>query len=123
MAKQYSTIVDFGPIKLSTNRSGDVGETFAVYYLMTHGLEVFKNSACTGPADLFVWNPDNNKALAVDIKSMRVVYLKADGNPVVGHKPIFNPDGVSKLVHIHGSNTLSIPDGFWEYFDITFEDI
>ena len=102
----------------STSHTGAAGELFACQYFLGQGLEVFRNVAPSGPADLFVYNKHNCKAVPVDIKSLRTPYYRVDGTLSLGTKPIFRDDGVWQIVYIHGEDSLRVPDGFWLALDM-----
>lgn len=98
----------------STAHIGAAGELFACQYFLSHGLEVFRNVAASGPVDLFVYNKETSKSAAVDIKSVRSPYVKTDGTYSIGRKIILRDDGVWQLLYVHGEDSLRLPDGFWE---------
>ena len=99
---------------ISTSHTGAAGELFACQYFLSLGLEVFRNVAHTGPVDLMLYNKENNKSVAVDIKSVHSPYIRADGTFSLGLKVIHRDDGVWQLGYVHGETSLRLPDGFWE---------
>ena len=98
----------------STAHVGAVGELFACNYFITNGLEVCRNVASSGPVDIMVFNKENGKSAAIDIKSVRSPYVKADGSYSISPKATLKDDGVWQLVYVHGEASLRIPEGFWE---------
>ena len=98
----------------STAHTGAAGELFACQYFLSHGLEVFRNVAASGPVDLFVYNKENFKSAAVDIKSLRSPYVKTDGTYSIGRQIILRDDGVWQLLYVRGEDSLRLPVGFWE---------
>jgi len=98
----------------STAHTGAAGELFACQYFLQHGLEVFRNVAASGPVDLMLYNKENGKSVAVDIKSVRSPYVKTDGTYSLGMKVILRDDGVWQVAYVHGETSLRLPDGFWQ---------
>lgn len=98
----------------STSHIGAVGELFACNYFLSHGLEVCRNVAASGPVDIIIFNKHNGKSLAVDIKSIRSPYVKVDGSFSLGQKINLRDDGVWQVVYVHGEASLRLPEGFWE---------
>ena len=98
----------------STAHTGAAGELFACQYFLSHGLEVFRNVAASGPVDVMLYNKENGKAVAVDIKSIRSPYERADGTYSLGQKVILRDDGVYQVVYVHGEAAVRLPEGFWE---------
>jgi len=102
----------------SKNHIGACGELFACQWFLTHNLEVFRNVASSGPADIFVWDKETGKGIPVDIKSYTTVYYRKDGNPTLGVRPRFREDdGVWQVAYVHGEASLRLPEGFWEALD------
>lgn len=52
---------------MNTSRNGDIAEYIACAYLMHKGYDVFKNTGCTGVADLIAMSPDGDLT-KVDVK-------------------------------------------------------
>ena len=98
----------------STAHTGAAGELFACQYFLSHDVEVFRNVAPAGPVDLMVYNKTNGKSAAIDIKSVRSPYVRADGTYSLGISPKLREDGVWQLTYVHGEASLRIPEGFWE---------
>ena len=98
----------------STAHTGAAGELFACQYFLSHDVEVFRNVAPAGPVDLMVFNKVNNKSAAVDIKSVRSPYVRADGTYSLGISSKLREDGVWQITYVHGETSLRIPEGFWE---------
>ena len=98
----------------STAHTGAAGELFACQYFLSHGLEVFRNVSASGPVDLMLYNKENGKSVAVDIKSIRSPYVRADGSYSLGQKIILRDDGVWQLLYVHGEVFVRLPDGFWK---------
>ena len=98
----------------STAHTGAAGELFACQYFLSHGLEVFRNVAASGPVDLMVYNKNNNKSVAVDIKSLRSPYTRIDGSYSFGKTVLLRDDGVFQCLYVHGEDSVRLPDGFWE---------
>ena len=44
------------PLHISTSRMGDINEIRAVEFLMSSGLEIFRNQSSTGPVDIVTLN-------------------------------------------------------------------
>ena len=99
---------------ISTAHTGAAGELFACQYFLSHGVEVFRNVAPAGPVDLMVYNKTNCRSAAVDIKSVRSPYVRADGSYSLGISPKLRDDGVWQITYVHGEDSLRIPEGFWE---------
>ena len=99
---------------ISTAHTGAAGELFACQYFLSHGIEVFRNVAPAGPVDLMVYNKTNCRSAAVDIKSVRSPYVRADGSYSLGISPKLRDDGVWQITYVHGEDSLRIPEGFWE---------
>ena len=110
---------------ISTAHTGAAGELFACQYFLSHGVEVFRNVAPAGPVDLMVYNKTNCRSAAVDIKSVRSPYIRADGSYSLGISPKLRDDGVWQLTYVHGEDSLRIPEGFWESLglDISIENL
>ena len=98
----------------STSHTGAAGELFVSQFFLSQGLEVFRNLAASGPADLFVWNTENGKSIPVDVKSFRSPYVKADGSYSLGIQPKILDTGVVIVTYVHGEPTVRLPEGFWE---------
>ena len=98
----------------SKSHTGAAGELFCSTYFLSMGLEVFRNVAPAGPIDLFLYNPANGKAIPVDIKSIRTVYVRADGTKGYGTKSLLRDDGVWQVLYVHGEAAPRLPEGFWE---------
>ena len=98
----------------STAHTGAAGELFACQYFLSHDVEVFRNVAPAGPVDLMVYNKTNGKSAAIDIKSVRSPYVRADGTYSLGISPKLREDRVWQLTYVHGEASLRIPEGFWE---------
>ena len=107
----------------STAHTGAAGELFACQYFLSHGVEVFRNVAPAGPVDLMVYNKTNCASAAIDIKSVRSPYVRADGTYSMGIRPKLREDGVWQITYVHGEDSLRIPEGFWESLglDISIE--
>jgi hypothetical protein len=54
---------------LTASRIGDISEIEMTAYYLRMGYEVFRNVSCNGPADLVVWNPEDNTIHLIDIKT------------------------------------------------------
>ena len=110
---------------ISTAHTGAAGELFACQYFLSHGVEVFRNVAPAGPVDLMVYNKTKGRSAAVDIKSVRSPYVRADGTYSMGIRPKLRDDGVWQLTYVHGEDSLRIPEGFWESLglDISIENL
>lgn len=54
---------------LTTSRIGDISEIEMTAYYLRKGYEVFRNVSCNGPADLVLWNPEDNTIHLIDIKT------------------------------------------------------
>ena len=54
---------------LTASRIGDISEIEMTAYYLRKGYEVFRNVSCNGPADLVVWNPEDNTIHLIDIKT------------------------------------------------------
>lgn len=98
----------------STAHTGAAGELFASTYFLSHGLEVFRNLAPSGPVDIFLYNKSNGKSVAVDIKSVRTPYQRVDGSFSISPKCSLREDGVWVCVYVHGEDYVRLPEGFWE---------
>lgn len=96
----------------STAHVGAAGEMFACQYFLSHGLEVARNVAASGPVDIIVYNKDNGKMVPVDIKSVRSVYTRVDGSVNLGTKVQWKND-IAIAAYIHGEASLHLPEGFW----------
>lgn len=97
----------------STAHTGAAGELYACSYFLSKGLEVCRNVAASGPVDLIVYNKHNGCMVAIDIKSHQFVAYRTDG----GLSPSYCPkwiDGIAIVKYIHGDNSVSVPEGFWE---------
>ena len=99
---------------ISTAHTGAAGELFACQYFLSHGIEVFRNVAPAGPVDLMVYNKTKGRSAAVDIKSVRSPYVRADGSYSLGISPKLRDDGVWQITCVHGEDSLRMPEGFWE---------
>ena len=97
----------------STAHVGAAGELFACSYFLANGLEVCRNVAASGPVDIMVFNKENGKSAAIDIKSVRSPYIKTDGTYSIGQKVLLREDSVWQIVYVHGEVSLRIPEGFW----------
>ena len=102
----------------STSHTGAAGELFACQYFLSHGLEVFRNVAASGPVDIMLYNKDNGKSVAVDIKSIRSPYQRADGTYSISFKPKLRDDNVWQVTYVHGEAAVRLPEGFWEALPI-----
>ena len=98
----------------STAHVGAAGELFACNYFLANGLEVCRNVAASGPVDIMVFNRDNGKSAAIDIKSLRSPYVKADGSLCLTSKPRLTEGNVWVICYVHGEAALRVPEGFWE---------
>jgi hypothetical protein len=98
----------------SKNHTGAAGEMLVCAFFLSHGLEVFRNVASSGPIDLVLVNLETNKSVPVDVKSFRSPYVKADGTYSLGQKCCFRDDGVWQVVYVHGEQAPRLPEGFWE---------
>ena len=98
----------------STSHIGAVGELFACNYFMSHGLEVCRNVAASGPVDIMLFNKHNSKSIALDIKSYRSPYIRVDGTLSLGKQICLRNDGVWQVAYVHGETSLRLPEGFWE---------
>lgn len=97
----------------STAHIGAAGELCACSYFLAQGLEVCRNVAASGPVDLVVYNKDNGRMVAVDIKSHQHVSFRCDGTLC----PTYSPKWVNRIAivkYFHGNNSVSVPEGFWE---------
>ena len=102
----------------STAHVGAAGELFACNYFLSNGLEVCRNVAASGPVDIMVFNKDNGKSVAIDVKSVRTPYTRIDGTYCLPAKCILRDDGVWQVVWVHGEIALRIPAGLWEALGI-----
>jgi len=97
----------------STAHIGAAGELFSCNYFLTKGLEVCRNVAASGPVDIIVYNKENGRMVAIDIKSHQYVSYRVDGSLSPSYCPKWNND-VAIVKYLHGDNVLSVPEGFWE---------
>ncbi len=95
----------------STSHTGAAGELLVCAFFLSHGLEVFRNVAASGPADLILQNGDN--FLAVDVKSIRSPYVRKDGEYCLPKQPMLNGH-TALVVYVHGEAVPRLPEGFWE---------
>ena len=95
----------------SKNHLGAAGELLACAFFLDHGLEVFRNVASSGPADIVLQNED--KFLAVDIKCVRSPYVRKDGEYSLPQQPRWT-GGAAVVVIVHGEAAVRLPEGFWE---------
>ena len=102
----------------STAHVGAVGELFVCNYFLECGLEVFRNVAACGPADIVVFNKENGKLIAIDVKSLRAPHVKVDGSYSIGRLIDLRNDGVWQILYVHGEVSPRLPDGFWEALGI-----
>jgi len=98
----------------SKNHTGAAGEMLVCAYFLSHGLEVFRNVASSGPVDLMLLNLETNKSILVDVKSFRSPYVKSDGSYCLGSKCCLRDDGVWQITYVHGEASPRLPEGFWE---------
>jgi len=98
----------------SKSHVGAVGELFACSYFLSHGLEVTRNVAASGPVDLILFNKENGHMLAIDIKSLRSPYTRSDGAYSLSSRVCWLPNNVAQVVYVHGEASLRLPEGFWE---------
>ena len=98
----------------STAHTGAAGELFACTYFLSHGLEVFRNVASSGPADLMLYNKENGKSVAVDIKSQRSPHVRVDGTYTYSAKCCLRDDNVWQVLYVHGEASVIVPEGFWD---------
>ena len=96
----------------STSHTGAAGELLVCAFFLSHGLEVFRNVAASGPADVVLQNGD--KFLAVDVKSVRSPYTRKDGSYSLPKIPQFTDSGIAVVVYVHGEAVPRLPAGFWE---------
>jgi predicted nucleic acid-binding Zn ribbon protein len=54
---------------ISASRIGDISELEVTAYYLKEGYEVFRNVSSIGPADIVVWNPEDNTMHLIDIKT------------------------------------------------------
>ena len=76
------------------------------------------NIPSSGPADLVAWNPETQKLLPIDVKSVRNPYVRVDGEISIGIKICFRADGVAQIAWVHGEAAPRLPEGFWEALGI-----
>ena len=98
----------------SKNHTGAAGEMLVSAFFLSHGLEVFRNVASSGPIDLIVFNKETNQSIPVDVKSVRSPYVKADGSYSINHLCCLRDDNVWQVVYVHGEASPRLPEGFWE---------
>lgn len=98
----------------STAHVGAAGELFACNYFLSQGLEVCRNVAASGPVDIMVFNKENGKTAAIDIKSLRSPYVRADGSYSLNSIVNLRDDGVWQIAYVHGENAVRVPAGFWD---------
>jgi Holliday junction resolvase-like predicted endonuclease len=98
----------------STAHVGAAGELFACNYFLSQGLEVCRNVAASGPVDIMVFNKENGKSAAIDVKSIRTLYTRVDGSLILNHRTELRLDGVWQIVWVHGEASPRLPEGFWE---------
>lgn len=97
----------------SKNHIGAAGELLVCAFFLEQGLEVFRNVASSGPVDLVVWNPENNKSVCVDVKSHSTVMYRADGALSPSYCPKW-VDHIAIVKFFHADKSVSLPEGFWE---------
>ena len=98
----------------STSHAGAVGELSVCNYLLANGLEVFRNVAASGPADLIAYNKENGKTVAIDVKSHTSVTYRKDGGISPTYTPFWREDGVAIVKYIHPEAVVRLPEGFWD---------
>jgi len=98
----------------STNHTGAAGEMLVCAFFLSHGLEVFRNVASSGPIDLIVFNRETGKSILVDVKSLRSPYVRADGSYSINHICLLRDDNVWQVAYVHGEASPRLPEGFWE---------
>ncbi len=54
---------------ISSNRTGDLAEYYAVTWLWDQGYEVFPNAGCDGMVDMIAWKPFTGKLILIDVKT------------------------------------------------------
>jgi hypothetical protein len=97
----------------SRNHLGAYGELYVTNYLLENGMEVFRNVAPSGPADLIAWNKETGKTVLIDVKCVRDPYIRKDGSYSLPKNPQWS-DGIAVVVYVHGEVAVRLPDGFWE---------
>lgn len=97
----------------STHHTGAAGELSVCTYFLGQGLEVFRNVAASGPADLIIYNKQNGKSVAVDVKSFRSLYVRTDGTYTLGQKVTW-VGNIAHVGYVHGEASVRLPEGFWE---------
>ena len=97
----------------SKNHLGAYGEMFVCNYFLENGLEVFRNVASSGPADIVVWNKETDKMLKVDVKCVRDPYLRKDGTYCLPKQPQWE-ETTAIVVYVHGEASVRLPEAFWE---------
>ena len=96
----------------STAHTGAAGEMIVSAYFLQQGLEVFRNVAASGPADLFVWNKTNGKSAAVDVKTISDVYVRKDGT--INYEMVkYRDDNVWQVGYVRSEASVRLPEGFW----------
>lgn len=98
----------------STAHTGAAGELYACSYFLAQGLEVCRNVSASGPVDLIVYNKNNGRMVAIDVKSHQHVSHRADGQLSPKYCPKWIND-IAIVQYIHGEAAVSVPEGFWEY--------
>ena len=92
---------------MNPSRIGDLAEYNAVVWLLEQGYEVFKNTGCTGPADLMAWDLETGKITPIDVKSAVRRVNKEGVMKVCASGPRY--PGVSYLLYIKDTK-----DFVWE---------
>lgn len=106
----------------STGHTGAAGELAVSNYLLSAGLEVFRNVSPSGPADLTVWNTDTNQLAKIDVKSFRSPYVRKDGQYTIGAQPKLREDDVWIITYVHEDHSVRLPEGFWETLGMETSD-
>ena len=101
----------------SKNHLGTYGELYVTNYLLEQGLEVFRNVAPSGPADLVAWNKETGKTVLIDVKCLRDPYMRKDGKLSLSKCPFWKSN-IAILVYVHGEAAVRLPEGFWEALDM-----
>lgn len=101
----------------SSAHTGAAGELFACSYFLAQGLEVARNVAPSGPVDLIVYNKENGRMVAVDVKSHSFVAYRVDGSLGPQYSPRW-VDNIAVVKYLHGEPSVSVPEGFWEALGI-----
>ena len=100
----------------SKNHLGAYGELYVANYLLSNGLEVFRNVASSGPVDIVALNKDNGKTVLIDVKCVREPYTRKDGTLSLPKIPQWI-DSIAIVVYVHGETSVRLPEGFWEALD------